>query len=253
MRRRVSHLQSREWPERIRQGWSTECNRALARAGRAERIDPRTLAEQAREAYKHGNVDRAAELSRAPEPKRGAGDAIQRRYEQGKAPEPSWSVAAWKRTKAANDKWRRQCRQRSEKAQWARRALAAAERLVPASEEERAIGRAAGKAIGRGLAQARRRRKDEEPPKRSPGKDRSKSRPASRKPASPPGEPTLWERDRERQKQKRSEDSQKQFAEGAARRVIQQLGKGAASWQQGWRSPQDAQEPPYKSLLGRPL
>ena len=49
--RKVSHLQEREWPERIRQGWASECNRALERAGREERIDPRTLAEQAREAY----------------------------------------------------------------------------------------------------------------------------------------------------------------------------------------------------------
>ena len=84
--RKVSHLQAREWPERIRQGWAAECNRALERAGRGERIDPRTLAEQARvPRYKKGDLDQAAELARTPEPKRGAGDAIQRRYEQGQA------------------------------------------------------------------------------------------------------------------------------------------------------------------------
>ena len=71
--RKVSHLQAREWPERIRQGWSNECNRALERAGRGERIDPRTLAEQARAALKNGDLDQAAELARTPEPKRGAG------------------------------------------------------------------------------------------------------------------------------------------------------------------------------------
>ena len=246
---KVSHLQAREWPERIRQGWSSECNRALERAGRAERIDPRTLAEQAREALKKGDVDRAAELSRAPEPKRGAGDAIQRRYEQGKAPGPSRSVAAWKRTKAANDKWRKECRQRSEKAQWSRRALAAAERVVPASEEERAIGRAAGKAIGRGLAQAR--RKDGERPERSPGKDRSKSRPASRKPAAPPGEPNLWERYRESRKQKRSEDSRKKFDKQATARGSKQLDRGAAPWQKGWKKPTGANEPPTNPVTGQ--
>ena len=96
-RGKVSGLQAREWPERIRQGWSKECNRALERAGREERIDPRTLAEQARAALKKGDLDQAAELARTPEPKRGAGDAIQRRYEGGQAPEPSRAVAAWKR------------------------------------------------------------------------------------------------------------------------------------------------------------
>ena len=99
---------------------SKECNRALERAGRGERIDPRTLAEQSRAALKKGDLDQAAELARTPEPKRGAGDAIQRRYEQGQAPEPSRSVEAWKRVRAANEKWQKECRQRSQKASRAR-------------------------------------------------------------------------------------------------------------------------------------
>jgi len=154
--RKVSHLRAREWPERIRQGWAGECNRALERAGRSERIDPRTLAEQARAAFASGDLEQAAELSRAPEPKRGAGDAIQRRYEQGKAPEPSRSVAACERVRAANDEWRRQCRERSQKAERARAAHAAAEQLVPVSQEERAVGQAVGKAIGKRRVQAKR-------------------------------------------------------------------------------------------------
>ena len=138
--RKVSHLQAREWPESIRQGWAAECNRALQRAGRPERIDPRTLAEQSREALLGGDVDKAAELSRAPEPKRGAGDAIQRRYERGEAPEPSRAVAAWERTRAANARWRQECQQQSQKVGRVRAALDVAERMIPASQEERAIG-----------------------------------------------------------------------------------------------------------------
>ena len=235
--RKVSHLQAREWPERIRQGWAGECNRALERAGRAERIDPRTLAEQARAAFESGDLDQAAELSRTPEPKRGAGDAIQRRYEQGQAPVPSRSVAAWKRTRVENDEWRQQCRQRSQKAQWARRALEAAEWVVPTTQEERAIGRAAGKAIRWGLAKAR----------RSEGEQ---SATASRTPTSPPREPSLWERYLEHREQRQSEDSRIRFAENAAERVIQQLERGVAPWQKRWEQPTGANEPPYNPVSG---
>lgn len=230
---KVSHMQGREWPERIRQGWATECNRALKRAGRPERIDPRTLAERAREAYENGDRERAAELARKPEPKRGAGDAIQRRYEQGKAPEPSRSVAAWERVRAENDQWRKECRERSRKVKRARGALAAAERVVPASAEERTIGRAAGKEIGKRLAQA--------------GRSGERPEPLAKKPQT---EPSRRERFRQRRKQRRSEASRKQFTARAAGRVIQQLEKGAAPWQQEWKSPQDAKEPPYNPVSG---
>ena len=152
--RKVSHLQAREWPESIRQGWAAECNRALQRAGRPERIDPRTLAEQSREALKRGDLEQAEALNRAPEPKRGAGDAIQRRYERGEAPEPSRAVAAWERTRAANARWRQECQQQNQKAGRVRAALDVAERMIPASQEERAIGRAVGEALVRRMAQA---------------------------------------------------------------------------------------------------
>ena len=159
--RKVSQLQEREWPQCIRQGWASECNRALERAGREERIDPRTLAEQAREALENGDLEQAAELSRAPEPKRGAGDAIQRRYEQGQAAEPSRAVEAWERVRAENERWRKECRKRSQKAERARAALAAAARLAPASEEERAVGQVVGRTIGKRRAQAKRRSGEE--------------------------------------------------------------------------------------------
>ena len=166
--RKVSHLREREWPERIRQGWAGECNRALERAGRSERIDPRTLAEQARAAFESGDLEQAAELSRAPEPKRGAGEAIQRRYEQGQAAEPSRAVAAWERVRAENERWQKECQERSQKAERARAAHAAAERLVPVSQEERAVGQAVGKAIAKRRATGKRRSGEEpaRPPRR---------------------------------------------------------------------------------------
>ena len=99
-------------------------------------------------------MDKAAELSRTPEPKRGAGDAIQRRYGQGKAPQPSRAVAAWKRTRAANAQWRQQCQKRSQKVSAAQRALGIAEGMIPASQEERVIARVVGEAIGKRLAKA---------------------------------------------------------------------------------------------------
>ena len=231
--RKVSQLQAREWPERIRQGWSKECNRALERAGRGERIDPRTLAEQARAALKKGDPDQAAELARTPEPKRGAGDAIQRRYERGKAPEPSRAVAAWKRVRAANEKWQKECRQRSQKVSWERAALDTASRQVPMSQGERVLAQFVGREIGKRMAQAGRSGERPEPPEKKPQT-----------------EPSRWQRYQQRREQRRSDASRKQFAKGAAGRVIKQLEKGAAPWQQGWKSPQGAKEPPYNPTTG---
>ena len=231
--RKVSQLQAREWPERIRQGWSTECNRALERAGRGERIDPRTLAEQARAALKKGDLDQAAELARTPEPKRGAGDAIQRRYERGQASEPSRAVAAWKRVRSANEKWHKECQQRSQKVSWARSALDTASRQVPMSQGERALAQFAGREIGKRIAKA--------------GRSGERPEPAAKKPQT---EPSWWQRYQQGRKQRRSEDSRKQFAKGAAGSVIKQLEKSAAPWQRGWRSPQDAKEPPYNPTTG---
>ena len=68
--------------------------------------------------------------------------------------------------------------------------------------------------------------------------------------AEPQPQPTRWQRLQQRRKQRRNDASRKQFAARAAGRVIQQLEKGAAPWQQGWISPQDAQEPPYNPTSG---
>ena len=48
------------------EGWARAANRALEEAGRAERIDHRTLAAQHAEALERGELDRAAELDPHP-------------------------------------------------------------------------------------------------------------------------------------------------------------------------------------------
>ena len=55
-----------DWLEKTRKAWEQTANRALERAGRSERIDGRSLAELRDEAYRAGNLQRAAELSREP-------------------------------------------------------------------------------------------------------------------------------------------------------------------------------------------
>ena len=59
-------LSSKEWLADTRQRWETAANRALERAGSAERIDHRSLAAQREEAIQRGQLERAAELNRIP-------------------------------------------------------------------------------------------------------------------------------------------------------------------------------------------
>ena len=55
-----------DWLEKTRKAWEQEANRALERAGRAERIDGRSLADLRDEAHRAGDLKRAAQLSREP-------------------------------------------------------------------------------------------------------------------------------------------------------------------------------------------
>ena len=64
--RKTRSIQGKEWLENTRRGWARAANRALEAAGRAERIDHRTLAAQRAEALERGELDRAAELARIP-------------------------------------------------------------------------------------------------------------------------------------------------------------------------------------------
>ena len=55
-----------DWLANTRKAWEQTANQALERAGREERIDGRSLAERRDEAYRSGDLVRAAELSREP-------------------------------------------------------------------------------------------------------------------------------------------------------------------------------------------
>ena len=56
----------KEWLEQTRAKWEQTANRALEQAGRAERIDGRSLADRRDAAYREGDLALAAELSREP-------------------------------------------------------------------------------------------------------------------------------------------------------------------------------------------
>ena len=55
-----------DWLDKARGAWERTANRALEQAGRGERIDRRSLAALRDEAYRAGDLQRAAELSREP-------------------------------------------------------------------------------------------------------------------------------------------------------------------------------------------
>ena len=55
-----------DWLDKTRTAWERTANRALEQTGRVERIDRRSLAELREEAYRAGDLQRAAELSREP-------------------------------------------------------------------------------------------------------------------------------------------------------------------------------------------
>ena len=55
-----------DWLEKTREAWEQTANRALERAGRAERIYGHSLADLRDEAHRVGDFQRAAELSREP-------------------------------------------------------------------------------------------------------------------------------------------------------------------------------------------
>ena len=55
-----------DWLENTRKAWEQTANQALERAGHGEQIDRRSLAARREEAYRAGDLERAAELSREP-------------------------------------------------------------------------------------------------------------------------------------------------------------------------------------------
>ena len=86
---------SRDWLSNVREQWADRVNDALARAGREERVDHRSLAVRAAEALARGDEDRAAELSREPRVHLGpaAAQAVERDT-QGQPPMRKLEAAA---------------------------------------------------------------------------------------------------------------------------------------------------------------
>ena len=159
-----------DWLDKTRKAWEQTANQALERAGREERIDGRSLAERRDEAYRSGDLVRAAELSQEPNvhlgPSRhreGSGAAVEEklqkaeRVEQGNRANAAEREAdsrevariegeirrAEARLKETYDRVRRAIDQRIQQAGRAIRAGAEA-----AARAGRAVGRA-GEAIGR--------------------------------------------------------------------------------------------------------
>ena len=68
-----------DWLDKTRQAWEQTANRALEQAGRAERIDGRSIADRRDAAHHEGDLERAAELSREPNVHRGPGQYLDKR------------------------------------------------------------------------------------------------------------------------------------------------------------------------------
>jgi len=64
--RKTRSLQGKRWLIQTRKTWEQEANRALANAGRQERIDCRSLADRRDDALERGALEEAAEFSREP-------------------------------------------------------------------------------------------------------------------------------------------------------------------------------------------
>ena len=96
-----------EWLENTRQAWAEHANRALERAGSAERIDHRPLAERAEEAREAGDLGRAAELSREPNVHLGPGPEIEGRFQRGEGRRRERSVVVETASEVSdrNDRW----------------------------------------------------------------------------------------------------------------------------------------------------
>ena len=85
--RKSKAADAKDWVPRIREQWAQRCNQVLEWAGCSERVDHRSLAERAKEAYERGDAVRGMELSREPNVHLGpAAMASVERQIQGRAP-----------------------------------------------------------------------------------------------------------------------------------------------------------------------
>lgn len=216
-------LQSRDWLATTRAAWERQANEALERSGSRERIDRRSWSIRREDALKQGDLEEAARCSRIPNVHRGP-----RRRRRGGLEQKD------RRIRAENERLnsevarieKRVAAVEAKIAQLTRARVAVVARMVELSKEEQDLAN-----IGARMVHAARKQ---------PGGGERPGRPGR-----PPPESGRRQRYQQRRKKRRSDASRKQFVERAAGRVIQQLEKGAAPWQQEWNSPQDAQAPPY--------
>lgn len=125
---------SRDWLPGLREQWADRINDGLARAGREERVDHRSLAVRAAEALERGDEDLAAELAREPNVHLGP-EAVHQsieRWHQGKPPMRRIEAAA--DVERRNGAWaamERQYQQFRERLAELRRELRRINRLLP--------------------------------------------------------------------------------------------------------------------------
>ena len=184
-----------DWLEKTRKAWEQTANRALERAGRAERIDGRSLADLRDEAHRAGDLKRSAELSREPNvhlgperyrtsrggasetvqqagrvERRNAADRSERDADSRKVERLEWEIAGVEaRLKETYDRVRTAI---DERIRQARRAIRRGSEA--AGRAGRALGRAGatvGRAIRRGAETVRRVGEQDDRTRRGPPED----------------------------------------------------------------------------------
>ena len=232
------HDLSQSW----RKSWADRTNRALERGGHRVQVDHRTLKAQRADALKVGDHEAAAKLDR--EPQVHLGKAYHMELQGFTTARGIQAIEIAKRNGArAEERSRRDYQrevqrqgfgeqERSQKAERARAALGVAERLVPVSEEERAVGQTVGQAVGKRRAQAKRRSGEEQaaPPKRRwwPWRGKSSAKEAGGDKAA-----------------KSFRSSVQAYAKEVATRYADQIEKGKASLQKGYDKPRGSDHQPF--------
>ena len=230
-------LQSRDWLATTRGAGERQANEALERSGSQDGIDLRSCSIRRKDALKEGDLEEAACCSRIPNVHRGPRwrrrglEQKDRRIRVGNERLNREVARIEKRIAAVEAKMERLARAR----------MALTVRIVELSKEEEDLA----KITVRTIHTARKHPGGDERPRRPERPPQEAVAPAKSS-EEPPLESASWQR----YQQRRSDASRKQFVESAAGRVIQQLEKSAAPWQQGWNSPQDAQAPPYNPVSG---
>jgi hypothetical protein len=124
--------------EAVRARWATAVNAALERAGRAERVDHRSLARQRADALARGDEAAAIALDRPPEPKIGSVATAMRREGRGDRAHAWRDAAGVRRVRRAAElaaaAWRDLAREAGE---LRRRIELAARRATDAAAQER--------------------------------------------------------------------------------------------------------------------